>query len=303
MPTVVVLGSLHLDYLLRVPYIPRKGETLGGRDLRVQPGGKGANQAYYAALQGAKTHMIGSVGDDALGATQTSALRVAGVDVSRVRVDPDVKSGMSVAMIDDDSDYGAVIVSGANMRMTQKDVDDAAELIRGAACLVLQYEIPLEIVLYAAQTAKKNGVPVILNAAPAYPSPEILAVIDILVVNEVEAEMLLGIPPGSPDDTLAALRNVQTPATKVVTLGSEGLVFASRVDSGFIASHKIAVKDAHGAGDCFVGSFAARLALGDPLRAALEYGNAAAAVSVSHSGPRSDVSPNLVRQQLAIAGR
>lgn len=298
MPSVVVLGSLHLDYLVRVPYIPRKGETIKGDDLQVQPGGKGANQAYYAALQGAETHMIGRVGDDAMGEVQTAALARVGVDVSRVRKDAGVRSGMSVAMIDDDSDYGAVIVSAANMRVTQDDVDEAADLIAKAECLVMQYEIPLELVLYAARLARKRGTKVVLNAAPAYPSAEIVAETDLLIVNEIEAEMLLGIPAGSPQETLSRLREVAAPAMRVVTLGSAGLVFATDDDSGFIPSRRVDVRDAHGAGDCFVGSLVARLAHGDSLRGAAEYGNTAAAVSVTHSGPRSNVTPESVRELL-----
>ncbi|MCC8180033.1 MAG: ribokinase [Planctomycetes bacterium] len=296
MPSVVVLGSLHLDYLVHIPYIPRKGETLKGEDLQVQPGGKGANQAYYSALQGAATAMIGRVGDDAMGETQTAALVQAGVNVDRVVKDPTAKSGMSMAMIDDDSDYGAVIVSAANMKVSRGDVDSCVDLIKSADCLIMQYEIPLETVLYAARLAGSNGVKVVLNAAPAYPSAEILAETDLLIVNEIEAEMLLDIPAGSPDETLGRLKRLTAPAMRVVTLGSAGLVFASADDAGFIPSHKVAVKDAHGAGDCFVGSLAARLAMGDSLRQAAEYGNAAAAVSVSHSGPRSLVTPEEVRQ-------
>lgn len=301
MPTVVVLGSLHLDYLVRVPYIPRKGETLKGEDLQVQPGGKGANQAYYAALQGAATHMIGRVGDDAMGEPQVSALAAAGVSTRRIAVDAAAKSGMSVAMIDDDSDYGAVIMSGANLGVTRRDVDEALDLIGGASCLVMQYEIPMDTILYAAESARRLGVRVVVNAAPAYPSPEILAATDVLVVNEVEAEMLLGIPVGAAVEMLKRLKAITTPVTKIVTLGSVGLIFASPEDSGYIPSHKVAVKDAHGAGDCFVGAFAARLSFGDTLRDALLYGNAAAAVSVTHSGPRSDVCPDAVRRQMACA--
>lgn len=300
MEKVVVLGSLHLDYLARVPYIPRKGETLRGRDLQLQPGGKGANQAFYAALQGAETWMIGRIGDDSMGATQVEALAAAGVDTSRIRVDPGAKSGMSVALIDDESDYGAVILSGANLRVTHEDVDAVEDLIAAASCLVMQFEIPLETVLYAATMARRHGVKVILNAAPAYPAPEIIAKTDVLIVNEVEAEMLLGLKLGSPESMLAALRKLASPATRIVTLGSAGLVFASAADAGFIPSHQVAVRDAHGAGDCFVGAFAARLALGDSLRDALEYGNAAAAVSVTHSGPRSMVVPEKVARLYAL---
>ncbi len=298
MPSVVVLGSLHLDYLVRVPYIPRKGETLKGENLQVQPGGKGANQAYYAALQGAAVYMIGRVGEDAMGEMQTAALAQAGVNVDRVAKDAAAKSGMSVAMIDADSDYGAVIVSGANMQVSRQDVDHAVDVIKNADCLVMQYEIPLETVLYAAEMAGRYGVKVVLNAAPAYPSPEILAKTDVLIVNEIEAEMLLGIAAASPEETLSSLRTLAAPAMRIVTLGSAGLVFAAEDDCGYIPSHRVAVTDAHGAGDCFVGSLAARLAFGDSLRSAAEYGNAAAAVSVSHAGPRSLVVPEQVRRQL-----
>lgn len=294
---IAVLGSLHLDYLVHLPYIPRKGETLKGRDLRIQPGGKGANQAYYAALMGAPTMMLGRVGDDMMGETQKAALAAANVDVSLLKVDPGVKSGMSVAMICDDSDYGAAIISGANMRVGKEDVDAAGEAILGASHLVMQYEIPLDTVAYAAKLARRAGVKVVVNAAPAYPGEEILAETDILIVNEIEAEMLLGIPGGNAAETLARLEQSPAPAVRIVTLGAAGVVYASEDESGFLPAHDVAVKDSHGAGDSFVGALCACLADGGTIGEAVAFGNAAAALSVANSGPRSTFTREMVREQ------
>lgn len=291
---VAVLGSLHLDYLISLPYIPRKGETLKGRDLTLQAGGKGANQAFYSALQGVPTYMIGRIGSDSMGEIQKKSLVEAGVNVDHLKIDASAKSGMSVAMICDDSDYGAAILSGANMNVGIDDVEAARNVICGSSCLVMQYEIPLPVVAYAARMARAANVKVIVNAAPAYEDKDILNEIDILIVNEIEAEMLLGIQPGDRESMLRQLKETALPPVRIVTLGSEGIIYASPDGSGYIPPHKVPVKDAHGAGDSFVGAFSAHIALGHSLEDALTYGNAAAAVSVTHAGPRSLVTPEKV---------
>src|ERR1700730_15084044 len=168
---VVVLGSLHLDILVHAPDRPKKGETLPGSAWGYKAGGKGGNQAVAAAQFGAQASMVGRVGNDDFGKRLLSHLRDAGVDAEHVYTDPEAGSGLSVAIIDAEGDYGAVIVAGANLRLSNQDLEEAREVIRSAQVLVLQNEVLDATNVAAAQSAKDYGIRVILNAAPAPPPP------------------------------------------------------------------------------------------------------------------------------------
>src|ERR1700731_2367566 len=191
---VLVLGSLHLDILVHAPDRPKKGETLPGSAWGYKAGGKGGNQAVAAAQFGARSSMIGRVGNDDFGKRLLSHLMDAAVDAEHVHTDPEAGSGMSVAIIDAEGDYGAVIVSGANLRLSNKDLEEARRVIRNAHVLVLQNEVLEATNVTAAQLAKDSAIRVILNAAPARRlGPDLSANVDLLVVNAVEAEMMCGI--------------------------------------------------------------------------------------------------------------
>src|SRR3984893_4204415 len=164
---VVVLGSLHLDILVHAPDRPKKGETLPGSAWGYKAGGKGGNQAVAAAQFGARASMVGRVGKDDFGQRLLNHLRDVGVDAEYVYTDPEAGSGMSVAIIDAEGDYGAVIVSGTNLRLSNKDLEEAREVIRSAQVLVLQNEVLEATNVAAAQLAKDYRIRVIVNAAPA----------------------------------------------------------------------------------------------------------------------------------------
>src|ERR1700731_1126135 len=161
---VVVLGSLHLDIMVHAPDRPKKGETLPGSAWGYKAGGKGGNQAVAAAQFGRQASMVGRVGNDDFGKRLLTHLRDASVDVEHVHTDPEAGSGMSVAIIDAEGDYGAVIVSGANLRLSNKDLEGARQLIGSAQVLVLQNEVLEATNVAAAQSAKDSAIRVILNA-------------------------------------------------------------------------------------------------------------------------------------------
>jgi ribokinase len=281
---VVVLGSLHLDILVHAPDRPKKGETLPGSAWAYKAGGKGGNQAVAAAQFGAAASMIGRVGDDDFGRRLLSHLRDAGVDASHVRIDPGAGSGMSVAIIDAEGDYGAVIVSGANLRLGEADLEAARDAIQKARVLVLQNEIPEATNVAAAELAKRHRVRVILNAAPARPlEPALAANVDLLVVNAVEAEMICGVAvTGLRAAAEAAALLSKQAANVVVTAGGLGLAVAERGNTPFAeAAHPVQLVDTHGAGDAFIGALAARWAGGAPVVEAVRFANAAAALFVS----------------------
>ena len=281
-PAVIVVGSLHYDIMVDAPDRPRKGETIAGRGWSPKFGGKGGNQAVAARRQGVPTAMVGAVGDDSFGAALLAGLDRAKVDRKNVAVLSGIGSGMSVAIFDDDGDYGAVIVSGANLAIAPDQA--GAELLSQGKVLVLQNEIP-EIVNEAiARRARNLGVATILNAAPARPFTTSLPdLIDILIVNAIEAEMLGGGDVSSLEMAArAAARLAARFKSVVVTAGGDGVASFDRSGRALkLSSIKVAVASTHGAGDTFVGTLAARIAVGDPFEVALSTANIEAAKLVS----------------------
>ena len=289
---VVVLGSLHLDILVHASDRPRKGETLPGSAWGFKAGGKGANQAVAAAQFGAQTSMVGRVGSDDFGGRLLNHLKSAGVGTEHVRTDLEAGSGMSVAIIDAEGDYGAVIVSGANLRLSNEDLEQARDVICNARVLVLQNEVPGAANVAAAKLARDHGVRVVLNAAPTRPlGLDLAANIDLLVVNAVEAEMMCGVTVASLRAAIeaAALLSSRV-ASVVVTAGGFGLAMAARGQAPYAeAAHPVKLVDTHGAGDLFIGALAARWASGTPLTEAVRFANAAAALFVGTPADRKEV--------------
>ena len=240
-----------------------------------------------AARAGARTAMIGRVGADDFGARLRNNLEQAHVDARAVLVDAVAGSGMSTAIVRDDGEYGAVIVSGANLNIEPAVAARTWREIGSAKVLVLQNEIPEPVNLAAAQAARAEGAIVILNAAPARTlSAALRGDIDILVVNRVEAEMMSEEIVRDDAGACAALAKLGAFCPHViVTLGGDGLWVKSADGTvGTIESKQVKVVSTHGAGDCFVGSLATSLARGGSLIAAAEFANAAAAIHVSGAG-------------------
>jgi ribokinase len=281
-PAVIVVGSLHYDIMVDAPDRPRKGETIAGRSWAPKFGGKGGNQAVAARRQGVPTAMVGAVGDDSFGMALLAGLDRGRVDRTNVAVVSGIGSGMSVAIFDDDGDYGAVIVSGANLAIVPSNA--SAELLSRAKVLVLQNEIPEAVNEAVARRARDLGVTTILNAAPARPFATSLPdLVDILIVNAIEAEMLGGGAVSSLETAAgAAQRLAATFKSVVVTAGGDGVASFDQPGHAFkLPGMKVAVASTHGAGDTFVGTVAARMAVGDLFEAALSIANREAAKLVS----------------------
>ncbi|MCZ8547452.1 ribokinase [Mesorhizobium qingshengii] len=284
-PQVTVFGSLHYDIMVAAPDRPRKGETVTGHAWHPKCGGKGGNQAVSAARAGMRAVMIGAVGDDDFGRALLANLDRAGVDRRFVRVASGAGSGMSVAIFDAGGDYGAVIVSGSNLTLGEADVTAASDAVARTAVLLLQNEVPEAANIAAARAVKAKGGRVVLNAAPARElSDDFLALVDILVVNAIEAEFLAGVAVAETLDgaAQAARRLVDLCPVTIVTAGGEGVACCERTGEAFaLPAIPIKVVSTHGAGDEFVGALAAGLARGDAMRVAVTIANAASALLVS----------------------
>jgi len=292
---VVVVGSTNVDLVLTVPRHPQPGETLIGGSGALFAGGKGANQAVAAARLGARTAMVGAVGDDPNAAIALRELVGAAVDVDAVARVPG-PTGLAVVTLSDDGENTIVVVPGANASVTTDAVDAAAAVIRDARICLLQAEIPLAAVERAAEIAASSKVRVVLNLAPACRLPlDTLRRADPLVVNEHEVALLLGWldpadalgePPADPDAALDRARAVRAYGVRsvVVTLGRLGSVGAGPEGEWALPAPDVRVRDTTGAGDAFVGALAAGLAAGDTLHAAATTATRVASFSVQQLG-------------------
>jgi len=285
MAKVAVVGSINMDLVVRVPRFPIAGETILGGVFQTIPGGKGANQAVAARRLGAEVAMIGRAGGDAFGGVLRQNLVYEGISTERLMVDDGQATGVALITVEDSGENMIIVVPGANGQITTADIDAARSLIAEADILLMQLEIPLEVAEYAAELAHVRGVTLILNAAPAQPlPPALLAQVDYLLVNEVEAGLLAGTAPAHPADAARTLQALGAQAV-VVTLGAEGSLLVSQGGISVVApSFAVHAVDTTAAGDAFAGAFAGALAGGMAPEQALRWGNAAGALAVTRAG-------------------
>jgi ribokinase len=285
-PLVTVVGSANQDILAQVERLPSPGETILGHDLVIAAGGKGLNQAVAAARAAARTAFVGLVGDDPAGANLRSILSGEGIDIRALgRAGP--ITGRALIAVAGDGDNQIIVVPGANWAMTPRYVDDHRDRITHASVLLCQLEIPLEAVERALSLAHTAGVCTLLNAAPPRPlEHDLLALVDVLLVNEHEAAILASLAVASIADAELAGRALvaQGCGAAIVTMGAAGAVLVSSAGVRHQPAFAVPVLDSTGAGDAFAGGLAARLAAGDDLEAALHWATAAGSLAVTTFG-------------------
>lgn len=282
MPNVVVVGSANMDLVVTAPTLPGPGETVLGDAFTTVPGGKGANQAVAVARAGGRCSFIGAVGDDGFAAALRDNMVASGVDVSLLR-SVEGPSGVALIAVDRAAENLIVVAPGANAALTTLDKADRTA-IGAASVLLAQLEIPVGTVIQAAAAAHAVGTTVMLNAAPARPLPvELLQVLDVLVVNQGEADVLAG-RPASPHDLLDLVPRV------VMTLGSRGVAYADRDGVRLhIEAPRVTAVDTTAAGDAFTGALAVAMAEGRPVDEALAWACAAGAVCAQRFGASSSL--------------
>jgi len=294
---IVVIGSINMDLVLRVPRMPLPGETLTGGAFRTIPGGKGANQAVACARLSGKVAgaqqvaMIGCVGDDAFGATLRAALVGDGIIDSHVTTLPGVASGIASILVDDKGQNSIVIAGGANDLLSPAHIDAAKALIEQADIVVLQLETPMATVVHAIKLARSLGKTVVLNPAPAASLPDgVLELVDYLIPNEIEAAMLAGVSPeGADAKALAAALQKLGSDNVIITLGSKGVHAALYGGDFTFPAEVVQAVDTTAAGDTFIGGFVAGLASGMDEAEAIQQGQRAAAWSVTKPGAQTSI--------------
>lgn len=291
---IVVIGSINMDLVCRTPRLPGGGETVLGRDLLAIPGGKGANQAVAAARLGGAVHMVGRVGADDFGRRLLAGLRENGVATGHVTVTPEVPSGCAMILVDDRGENSIVVSPGANARVTPADVDAAEPLIRSAAAVVLQLEIPIATVSRAISLCRRHGVLSILDPAPVPPKnlPPALYQVGVLTPNEHEAAQLVASSARRP--RRGRSQSSELNATTLLARGPDAIVLklgragAFLIETGGaperVPGFRVKVVDTTAAGDAFTGALAVALSEGRPVPEAVRFANAAGAACCTRLG-------------------
>jgi ribokinase len=288
---ILIIGSLNADLVVRVPRFPVPGETISGGDLKIIPGGKGANQAVAAAKLGATTAMLGRVGQDQFGKILLNNLERFQVDTSRVQTSHSA-TGTAVIIVDEIGQNSIVLSPGANGEVTKVDVNEFSVGRIGARFVLLQLEIPLDVVTFAAESARENNVLVILNPAPARALPaELLKSVDYIVPNESELSLLTGLEVFDLDSAEVAARELLQQGTfkVIVTLGDKGALYVSRDGSFHIPAFSVNVLDTTAAGDAFIAGMAVSLAQGKIMRESIRFACACGALAATKFGAQSSL--------------
>ena len=294
---IAVVGSLNRDTVVQVERLPAPGETVIGSMVSQHRGGKGANQAIAAARLGRDVALIGKVGADSDGTGYLRVLVQEGVDVEGVLVDIDTPTGQAFIMVDREGENSIAVVPGANARLRSEDVARAATL-EGARVVLAQLEVPLDAVKAAARLCTGTF---ILNPAPAQQlGPELLALVDVLVVNRSELALLAGSSePRSARDVIAQAKGLALDGAVVVTLGAQGAVTVNDGVVTEIGSPVVTAVDTTGAGDAFCGGLADALARNETLEDAVRWASIVGAVATTKIGAQTAL-PTSARVQSVV---
>ncbi len=290
---ILVIGSLNMDMVIKMEKMPLSGETILCDNINHMPGGKGANQAYAIGKLGGDVSMLGCVGNDQLGTKLLENLSLAGIDISRISRIEKMSTGMAVIYVDAEGNNSIVVVPGTNSKCDIDYLKENDDLIKESDYIVFQMEIPHDAIFYAIARAKELGKTVILNPAPApeYIPDQILAQIDYITPNEIEAVKMAGIEGSSMDDIKKAAECLLKKGVKniLVTIGSRGTMLVNGEQCKIFPARKVEAVDTTAAGDCFNGAFVTGLAEKMSLEEAITFGNLSSSIAVTRKGAQSSI--------------
>jgi ribokinase len=289
---IMVIGSLNIDLVIRTPRMPLPGENVFGKSFRMFPGGKGANQAVGAARLGAKVTMFGRVGKDIFGERLLKNLREEKVNANYVEKDESEATGMAFICVDDTGENSIIVVSGANMRCSKSDIDRVTPLFPKMDLLILQLEIPPEVVGYAIEIAHGYHLPVILNPAPTKEFEiELLGANDILTPNRYEAALLSGVKIKDLESAKLAAQRLQDRGVEklVITMGEKGALWVDGKEIAYVPARSIKPEDTTAAGDAFTAGLSVALTEDKELEEAVRFANDVAALSITKSGAQTSL--------------
>jgi ribokinase len=284
---IAVIGSANIDLTTFADRFPKPGETIFGQRFDLGFGGKGANQAVAARLCGAEVYMVTRVGRDLFGPATVENFKKLGIDTTHVKQLEGLSSGVAPIFVEPNGQNRILVIKGANDALLPADIDSAAETLKTADCIVLQFEIPLETVYYGVAFAQKHNIRCIVNPAPGQAvNMRALNGLDYFIPNESEAETVTGIAVRSVDDARRCAEKLLAEGIRrvIITLGERGSLLAGQNLSEHIPAYPVQSVDSSGAGDAFIGSFAVFLADGVAERDAVKLANLYAALSTTGVG-------------------
>lgn len=302
---VAVVGSLNIDLVVGLDRMPGAGETVFGTSLERHPGGKGLNQAVAAARLESEVHMIGAIGDDGSGdwlldVVAREGIRSEGIATARGT------SGTALIEVDTTGQNRIIVIPGANDQVKPAAVAEHLMSLGAVDVVLTQGEVPVDVMVAAAETGRKIGAQVVVNPAPVREYPrELLKSVDVLVPNEHEAHQLTGMPVGNMVDAVEAAHQLQDrgPTCVIITRGEKGAVWSSPDGSGQSAPFKVTAVDTVAAGDAFCGALSAALARGLSMAESLRWASAAGALTATGRGAVPSLPPlALVTELLERSG-
>ncbi len=287
MSKILVIGSSNTDMVIKTEKLPSPGETILGGTFLMNPGGKGANQAVAAARLGGKVTFIAKRGNDLFGNQMTGLLKKEGIDTKYIVQDSELPSGIALITVDSEGENNIVVAPGSNSSLVAEDIPSELLASGKYKILLLQLEVPMMTVEYAALTAAEHGIQVILNPAPAAKLHDyLLRHIWLITPDENEAEMITGIKVKDELSAENAARYFQKKGVKnvIITMGAAGAYLKTESISEMIPGIKVDAIDTTAAGDVFNGALAVAIAEEQELEKAVKFANKAAAISVTRLG-------------------
>ncbi|MEC3880992.1 ribokinase [Parapedobacter sp. 10938] len=289
---IIVVGSMNMDMVVKTSHIPQPGETVLGGSFFMNPGGKGANQAVAVARLGGEVAFVGKIGDDIFGKQSAQLFDEEGVDINGILSDHDSPSGIALITVDEQGENSIVVAPGANAHLEPADVARVLEKYPDSKILLMQLEVPMRTVEFAAQHAREKGMQVILNPAPANALvPNVFHLVDILTPNVNEAEALSGVKIVDVSSARRAAERIREQGVKhvIVTLGKDGAVVLEEDAFHHIPAPVVETVDTTAAGDVFNGALAVALAEGKELIDATSFACRAASIAVTKMGAQSSI--------------
>lgn len=290
-PKIVVIGSCNTDMVVKAGRLPVPGETVLGGTFYMNPGGKGANQAIAAARLGAEVTLISKIGYDLFGLQALEIYRSEKINTEFIFTDQKSPSGVALISVDSYGENSIIVAPGASRSLSTEDIDKAKSKLEEADIILMQLEVPIETVEYAATIAKSYGKKVILNPAPAVLSNSFLSCVHTILPNRIEAEMLSGIKVIDEESAWRAAKAIGEKGIEnvVITLGKDGAYVKEKEEYTMIPAKEVETIDTTGAGDVFCGAFSVYLSENHTLTESVEFANAAAALAVTRMGAQSAI--------------
>lgn len=292
MRKIIVIGSSNIDMVVKTSHLPAPGETILGGEFLMNQGGKGANQAIAVKRLGGNLIFVAKLGNDILGQQSLDYFRKEGINTEYITLDEKSASGVALISVDNHAENSIVVASGANMQLNEQDVDRVIKEMCKGDILLMQLEIPLQTVEYAAKKAFEKGVKVVLNPAPARSLPkQLFEYLYMITPNRIEAEMLTGIKISNDADAEEVAKQINAMGVKnvIITLGSKGSFIREGNVSFFVEAFKVEPVDTTAAGDTFNGALCVGLAEGMDLQHAAMMASKASSIAVTRMGAQSSI--------------